>query len=227
MASKFHLSYDPELDEAFASFPPSHLTKESLMEVRNQLEPLYTAEKVITDPEISHKDITIPGPNGDVILAVLKWKKSKGGPRPAIYYMHGGGMITGNRFTIGGGIEWIKELDAVLKWVSEHASKVEVNPDRILITGSSGGGNVCAGLALLARDKGGPKIRAQCLCYPMIDDRMETTSVKHFYDQGTWKGQINEQAWDYLLDGKRGAEDIDVGQADMFRDENVAYAMKL
>jgi hypothetical protein len=34
--------------------------------------------------------------------------------------------------------------------------------------------------------------------------------LKHFYDQGTWKGQINEQAWDYLLDGKRGAEDVSI-----------------
>lgn len=141
----------------------------------------------------------------------------------------------------------VEDCYAGLKWVSEHTAEIGINPDRILITGSSGGGNACAGLALLARDRGGPKICAQCLSYPMIDDRMETTSTKQFYDQGTWKGQINEQAWDYLLDGKRGAKDvsiyaaparardlsglpstwIDVGQADMFRDENVAYAMKL
>ncbi|KUJ08517.1 putative alpha/beta hydrolase protein, partial [Mollisia scopiformis] len=185
--------------------------------------------------------------------------------------MHGGGMILGNRFTFGDALDWVKELRAILvsveyrmppehphpapvedcyaglKWISEHASELGINEVRIMTVGPFGGGCVAAGLALLARDRGGPRIHAQCLPYPMLDDRMENVSSKQYFNIGKWQGGINEPAWNFLLDGKRGAEDVsiyaaparatdlsrlpptwlDVGAAELFRDEVVAYASKL
>jgi acetyl esterase/lipase len=102
-------------------------------------------------------------------------------------------------------------------------------------------------LALLARDRGGPKTFAQCLIYPMLDDRMITVSSKQFMDDGTWSGRNNIYAWNALLSGRQGGTDvsiytvpsratdlpalpqtwIDVGGAELFRDENIIYASKL
>lgn len=66
----------------------------------------------------------------------------------------------------------------VLKWVSEHAGELGIDATKIMIAGASGDGNAAAGLGLLVRDRGGPKVLAQMLIYPMIDDRLETLPSK-------------------------------------------------
>jgi len=105
---------------------------------------------------------------------------------------------------------------------------------------------IAAGAVLLARDRKGPAVLAQCLLYPMIDDRNDSISVKQFWDEGTFTGAKNLEAWNHLIPN-RGEADvsiyvaparatdlsgipktfIEVGSAEPFRDEDVAYAMKL
>lgn len=126
-------------------------------------------------------------------------------------------------------------------------SDLGIDAGKIILAGHSAGGGLAAGLGLLARDRGGPKIFAQCLIYPMLDDRMTTVSSKQYENEGTWSGKSNVYAWNALLQGRRGADDIsiyaaparatdlsglpptyiDVGGAELFRDENVNYASKL
>lgn len=79
-----------------------------------------------------------------------------------------------------------------------------------MIAGLSSGGGLAAGLALLVRDRGGPNICAQCLIYPMLDDRMITASSQQYMHDGSWTGEENIVAWDWYLDGKRGAEDVSI-----------------
>lgn len=267
--------FDPEIAASLKDIPKSPpLTEAVVLETRKMLAPMYTKEAVLTDPGILHEEVKIPGPGGSITLAILRSKSSVGGLRPGIYYIHGGGMIYGSRFFFAGLLfDWIKELDAVLisveyrlspehsdpdlvedcyeglKWVGNHASELGINSEKIMIAGHSAGGGLAAGTALLARDLGGPRLYAQCLVYPMLDDRMITTSSKQFMDEGTWTGKNNIVAWDWLLSGNRGKPDdkvsiyaaparakdlsglpstfIEVGSAELFRDENVAYATKL
>jgi acetyl esterase/lipase len=81
----------------------------------------------------------------------------------------------------------------------------------------------------------------------MLDDRMVALSSKQYLDEGTWTGRHNIAAWDMVLLGKRGSNNvsiynaparaaylsglppafIDVSDAELFRDEDVAYASKL
>jgi acetyl esterase/lipase len=81
----------------------------------------------------------------------------------------------------------------------------------------------------------------------MIDDRNTTVSAKQFMKEAIWTGDNNAIAWDWVLAGRRGSKDvsiyaaparatdlsglpptsIDCGSAEVFRDENVAYASKL
>ena len=256
--------------DTFPKFPP--LTDEVVVQIRKAMDEQATPEFTLTDPAISHEERTIPGPGGSIALSILRSRTSAGGARPGIVNMHGGGMIFGSKLLgIQGTFEWIKQLDAIvisveyrlapehpdpapiedcyaaLKWVSEHVSELGIDPAKIIVAGSSAGAGLAAGLSLLARDRGGPKIFAQCLIYPMLDDRMTTVSSKQFAEGGTWSALSNTYAWNALLSGQRGASDvsiysaparakdlsrlpttwIDVGGNELFRDEDVIYASRL
>lgn len=273
MSASLKPSFDPEIMPFLSSFPTiPDLTVENVQQLNSSLVPMMKPEIAITDPEIAYKELVAPGPAGDIQLLVLRRKTSSQSPRPAIYYMHGGGMVFGNRFLCTHTFDWIKELDAVLisveyrmgsptssgmdpiedcyaglKWVAESTEKLRIDPEKIMIAGHSGGGGLAAGTTLLVRDRGGPKLVAQLLIYPMLDDRMETPSSKQYLDEGTWTGRHNIAAWDMVLPGKRGSKGvsiytaparatdlsglppafIDVSDAELFRDEDVAYASKL
>lgn len=273
MSPHIKVPFNPELDVVLESLPEEPpLLKEGLQERRNEMGAMMKRERSVIHPSIVHEKRATTGPNGEVKLAILRLKNGAEGPRPAIYYIHGGGMVFGSRFFgIDTTFEWIKQLDVVvisveyrlapefpdpapiedcyagLKWLGEHTAELGINPEKIMVAGHSAGGGLAAGTALLVRDRGGPKLCAQCLIYPMLDDRMITTSSQQYMDEGTWTGKNNIVAWDWLLAGKRGAKDvsiyaaparaldlsglpptwIDVGGAELFRDENVAYATKL
>ncbi|KAH7354912.1 alpha/beta hydrolase fold protein [Rhexocercosporidium sp. MPI-PUGE-AT-0058] len=222
-------------------------------------------EWVFTNPAITHSKLTIAGSDStEIKLTAVRPKSSNNSkPRPAIYFIHGGGLVLGNRFLSSGAIDWIKELDAGfisveyrlvpgftfpipledcftgLKYVADNAKILGVDANKIMVAGKSGGGNLAAGVPLLARDRGGPKIHAQLLIYAMRGDRMESASSKQFYKTGTWTGEQNSTAWDWYLGWKRGGKTgeevsagspntwIDVGSADLFRDGDIAYASKM
>lgn len=116
-----------------------------------------------------------------------------------------------------------------------------------MIAGASSGGGLAAGAALAARDRDGPALRAQLLIYPMLDDRGVTASTYQFDGIGVWDRISNETGWaavlgaDYRTDrvspylAPARATDLsrlppaylDVGSAEIFRDEIVAYANAL
>jgi acetyl esterase/lipase len=73
--------------------------------------------------------------------------------------------------------------------------KLRTDPEKVMAADHSGGGRLAAGAALLARDRRGPKLVAQLLIYPMLDDRMETISSKQYLDDGIWAGRHNIAAW--------------------------------
>ncbi len=138
----------------------------------------------------------------------------------------------------------VEDYYAGLQYVASHPAEFGIDPNKIMIAGHSGGGTMAAATTLLARDRGGPRLCAQLLCYPMLDDRMETVSSKQMHEDGTWNRWHNSTAWGWYLDGKRGEKGVsvyaaparatdlrglpptwlDVGSVDLFRDEVVRYA---
>jgi acetyl esterase len=58
---------------------------------------------------------------------------------------------------------------AVLTWMSQHGAERGIDPERLAVGGLSSGGALAAGLALLARDAGGPTLRLQILEVPAVD----------------------------------------------------------
>lgn len=138
----------------------------------------------------------------------------------------------------------IEDVYAGLVWTADHAAELRVDPARIVIAGESAGAGLTAGLALLARDRNGPEVLGQVLMYPLLDERNDTVSSHQDDSVGTWDRTSTETAWDaYLGDRRRTggasiyaspslATDlsrlppafIDVGSAELLRDEDVAYA---
>jgi acetyl esterase len=63
----------------------------------------------------------------------------------------------------------VEDAWAALRWVAEHAAEIGGDPTRIAVMGDSAGGNLAAVTALMARDAGGPALRAQVLIYPAVE----------------------------------------------------------
>lgn len=137
----------------------------------------------------------------------------------------------------------VEDCYAGLVWMARHAGELRFDPDRLAVYGGSAGGGLTIAISMLARDRGFPALRFQMPIYPMIDDRNETPSSYEITDIGLWDRAGNIEAWKwYLGDGKPDqyaaparSEDltglpptfIDVGTVDLFRDEDITFAMRL
>ncbi|WP_040167805.1 alpha/beta hydrolase [Microbacterium gorillae] len=141
----------------------------------------------------------------------------------------------------------VEDCYAGLVWTAAHTDELGIDPSRLLIGGASAGGGLAAGTALLARDRSGPALVGQLLIYPMLDDRDESVSTRQIDGVGVWDRGANVTGWSALLGERCGGGDvsiyaaparatdlsglppafIDVGSAEVFRDEDVAYATAL
>lgn len=141
----------------------------------------------------------------------------------------------------------IEDAYAGLRWAVAHAGELEARPDQVLLVGASSGAGMAASLALLARDRGGVRPLGQLLMYPMLDDRNDLPSTDQMAGLGLWDRTANATGWAALLGGARGGVDVepyaaparatdvsglpptflDVGTAETFRDEVIAYASRI
>jgi acetyl esterase/lipase len=137
----------------------------------------------------------------------------------------------------------MQDAYAAVQWLAEHAAELGVDVSRIAVMGDSAGGGLAAAVALMARDRGEPAIAHQILVYPMLDDR-NTTPDAEIAPFAVWTYDDNITGWGALLGDRAGAADvpadaaparvsdaaglpsayIEVGQLDIFRDEDLAYA---
>ena len=137
---------------------------------------------------------------------------------------------------------------AGLVWLAGHAGELGVDPGKILVKGASAGGGLSASVALLARDRGGPALAGQMLICPMLDDRNESISSQQYDGIGIWDRSFNYTGWNALVGADvRGGPDvppyaaparatdlgglapafIEVGAAEVFRDETIQYASRI
>ena len=140
----------------------------------------------------------------------------------------------------------VEDCYTALEWLVGQATAFGFDPSRLAVMGDSAGGGLAAGVCLMARDRGGPSVAQQLLIYPMLDDRPSTPdpAMLPFL---TWTYDDNLTGWGALLGDKAGGDDvspyaaparaadlaglpdtyIDVGDLDIFRDEDIAYAGRL
>jgi acetyl esterase len=74
----------------------------------------------------------------------------------------------------------VEDCYAATSWMSVHATEFQGDPTRIAVGGESGGGNYAAAIALMSRDRGGPKLAFQLLICPAADFRVTTDSWKDY-----------------------------------------------
>lgn len=214
------------LDQAFAEGMPLHFSLDDVPSMRAGASSVVSADPVLDlSSGGTHEERTIPGPNGDILVSILRpatFDPAK--QHPAILFYHPGGMIMGNRFT---GLEVLvpyldsfnaiiispeyrlapehpspipfEEAYATLKWTGDNLKDLCIDPARLMLAGTSGGGAICAGVTLLARERGGPKVCGQLLVAPMLDDRNESVSACQFDEGGRWSTRSNRFAWSCVL----------------------------
>jgi acetyl esterase len=154
-----------------------------------------------TAPHVATEDRTIPGPAGAIAVRVYRPRDAVAA-LPVLVYFHGGGFIAGSlashdgtvrELTAGAGCVTIsvdyrlapehrfpaavEDCSAALEWAAKHAADIGGDGDHIAIGGDSAGGNLCAVVALMNRDRGGPTPCLQLLVYPVTDPACNTPSM--------------------------------------------------
>ncbi|MET0136028.1 MAG: alpha/beta hydrolase [Kibdelosporangium sp.] len=263
---------DPELAPWLDMMPTISLasaadvvTARALLTERWSQVPRYEPE---TEVEIT--DTVVPG-SPDVPVRV--YRPAGGGPRPGLLYIHGGGFIIGTIDMMDPLLtEVVDKLGVVvvsvdyrlapehpfpapaddcyaaLAWMANKATELGVDADRIGIAGESAGGGLAAGVALMARDRGGPALCFQYLGVPEIDDRLTTDSMTAYVDTPIWSRPKAELSWaSYLGSVVPGSADVSpyaaparaadlsglpptvvtACQFDPLRDEDIEYARRL
>lgn len=269
--------FDRELGSALAAlgdavrepFTPGNLAARQQRDAAVRARP--TVRELADGGRFEVDELRVPGPPGgpDVTLVCAR-PAGATGPLPVLYYMHGGGMIMGNAWSVLPrllrertlplglavvSVEYrlapgtlypgpVEDCYAGLVWVAEHAERLGVDADRILLGGKSAGGGLAAALALLTRDRGGPAPIGQLLLCPMLDDRNESYSSHQMAGLDIWDRTSNATAWRAALGERYGEVDlpayaaparatdlsalprayVEVGSAETLRDECVAYA---
>jgi len=262
-------SWLDQLAAAAADAPPLYeLSPADAREVLRSVQ----ASVPIEQPDADIEDRTIPGgPTGEVGITIVK-PAGATGPLPVIVHSHGGGWVLGDKDTherlarelanaVDAAVVFTnytpapeaqypvqnEQAYAALEWAAANASEFGGDPNRIALVGDSVGGNMTAALTLMAKQRGGPRLAAQVLFYPVTDASFETESYQRYAD-GPWLTLAAMRwFWDaYLPDEDRrteitasplqaSLEDLHGlppalvinGEHDVLRDEGEAYARKL
>ena len=127
------------------------------------------------------------------LLPVRIYHPDGPGTHPIVVFYHGGGFMM-NDFTIYDyvtryiakysgavvvAVEYrlapelkcpagLEDCYATLEWAVDHAREFGGDPASVTVCGDSAGGNFAAAVALMARDRKGPKIHRQILIYPLV-----------------------------------------------------------
>ena len=189
------------LDQMEAQAGPS-INQMTPEDARTMMRTLGTLAKYPDERAPAH-DRRIPGPAGEIPIRVYTPAASE--PLPVVVFFHGGGWVIGDiethdatcrQLTAGAGCVTIsvdyrlapehkfpagpEDCYAAAKWVADNARSLNVGENRLAVGGDSAGGNLAAAVALMARDRGGPKLAFQLLIYPATDAADDTPSQREF-----------------------------------------------
>lgn len=257
------------ISTAMAAFPP--LAAHDIQGRRDRVAQMAASWKSPPFPEsLERSTKTATSKDGTSIPIIHVKRRDIVGPSAAVVHFHGGGLIALNaESTIGHvavfadatkaqffSVDYrlapehpyptpLEDAWAGLQYVIDNAEALGVDPARIAVAGESAGGNLAAGVAILARDKKlSPPLARQVVMFPMLDDRNKDVlgpDTPRFWDEAD-----TETAWKAYLGDKVGGEEVeayaaparledargmpplylDVGQLDLFVKENVDYVAK-
>lgn len=268
--------FDPEIAPAFEAMAASAVPLSRGTLRREGVDRMAPPnDEVIGGRAVDWEDRLIPGPEGapDMEITIFRPRGRADEALPALYDMHGGGMVEGHRSwdaarivdlvaelaVVGVTVEYrlapedpypagVEDCYAGFAWLARNAAALGVDPARIVAMGGSAGGGFTAAVALLARDRRGPRMAGQLLLSPMLDNTCSTVSCRQFDGIRTYEREEGIFCWACVLgDDLASSEDapayaaparaadlsdlptafIEVGSAEPFRDESVEYASRI
>ena len=165
-------------------------------------------KKYHLQPKPANVDISqrvIPGPSREGILVRIYSPKNGTGPFPVVVYYHGGGWVIGSPDVYEPSAKALSEKAgaivvsvayrqapenkfpaahedafAAYRWVRENAAVINGNPAKVAVAGESAGGNLAAGVGILARERGVPVPVHQVLIYPVANNDLNTPSYNTY-----------------------------------------------
>lgn len=222
-----------------------------------------------SDIEESEREITQDGQT--ITIHIVKPKGAKDN-LPVFMFFHGGGWVLGDYpthkrlvrdlvvksgavavfpdYTPTPDAQYpvaINEAYAATKWVSQNGNSIGVDGSRLAVAGNSVGGNMSTVVALMAKDKNGPKIAFQLLLWPLVDSDTNRPSYEKFAQGRFLTTPTMKWMWDmYIpdpddrkqkyvspinatLEELKGLPPvlIQVAENDILFDEGIAYGRKL
>jgi acetyl esterase len=183
---------------------------------------LADLEPTPVEPVAGVVELVVPGSGGDV--PVRLYRPNAAHELPVLLYFVGGGWVLGspaaadpvcrrlanatpcavvsvgyrrapeNPFPAG-----LEDCYAALCWVAEHGAELGLDPARLAVSGASAGGNLAAAVALLARERGGPRLALQALVYPPLDHRADTPSMAEALDPLFFGREDLAWCWSHYL----------------------------
>jgi acetyl esterase/lipase len=264
---------DPELAAIAAMAPQLDLrdvgaARKGMAAIAAQLAAAGAAPR---DDRVVTEERRIPGPAAGLQVPVRIYRpRSSGRSRPLLVYLHGGAFCLGDLeseharcLNICGELGFpivsvdyrlapehpfpagVEDSYAALVWAARNAAELGGDPARLAVGGASAGGGLAAGVALMARDRGTPPLAFQLLIYPVLDDRLDTPSMRAFVDTPIWDRPNTEQMWRHYLGRPSGevsayaaparATDLAglapaylmTAEFDPLRDEGIEYASRM
>jgi acetyl esterase len=254
------------LDEAAGQGLPAYqdltptAAREQMLDLTAPVDPLMTVDRV--------ENRRIPGPDSEIPLRL--YYPDGDPPFAVVVYFHGGGWVIGDLDTHHGichalakksgclvvSVDYrlapehphpaaVEDAYAATSWVAENADAIQADPERIAVGGDSAGGHLAAVVALMARDRQGPRLYLQVLIYPITDFNFETSSYMNNADGYMLTRDLMRWFWNHYLETEDAADHpyvsplraedlgnlppalIITAEYDPLRDEGEAYAAKL
>jgi acetyl esterase len=232
------------------------------IEARGRPNPLEAAPEAVGSVTAR----AIPGPAGPLGVRIYRPRDPL---RAGLVYFHGGGWVLGSLDSADASCRAIanrsrcvvisvdyrlapetkfpgavEDAYAAVRWVADNAAELRIDPERIAVGGASAGGNLAAAAALLARERGGPKIAFQLLTVPVAELSSRADSHREFAEgyglsaaDMTWFGMHYVRTPTDADDPRASVLRADLhdlppafvitAECDPLRDDGEAYAEKL
>ena len=224
------------------------------------------------DPAVDVRFRVAPvGPSGLVGFWVFR-PVAAARPPGVVLYVHGGRWMLGDGQTHGrlvgelvkaSGLAFVvpeytrtpearypvavEEIYALHTWLAGNGAGLDLDTRRPAVAGDCAGATMAAAVTLLTKRRGGPRIGAQLLYYPLLDARCDSASHRHFATGYLLPSEAVRWYWQEYCDDPRQAALptvsplrssradlaglppalIVTAEADPVRDEGEAYAARL